>query len=182
MTRKTRAFSLAVRSLLLVFFLAVGLATLSVARQAQAASGQNGYPNGIFAQGYYYDLQTGAWQSARGVADSSSLTTANILLSTFTKFTTGGRPNLKLSARFSNAGASCVARFVYTNETSPAAPVLLGVSSAITLTADTVNPVTDQSGLFMAPDFVADTGGAPHMHVLLHSVSAGTVTFFSGSN
>jgi len=160
-------------ALMLIFGGAVGTAIYH--DTAHAANGESSGIGSAVSQGYKFDRQASAFRTS--VSSADTLTVAGALATT--RFTTGGRQNLPVSARFSNAGATCKVRFL--GFWSPDAGVtnyFLGMSEEITLTA---SAITDAGGKYVAPNFVFDGLGASDGRLLVTSVSAGSVDFWFGS-
>lgn len=90
----------------------------------------------------------------------------------------GVRQNVPISARFTNAAATCDIYVVYYNKIDDTTFFTLGVEGPITLTAGLAQ---DGTGAYIAPSDVRDSYGATHCAVLCTDVSAGTVSLAVGS-
>ena len=154
--------------------MAVLVAMLGHARLVSGANGEAGEPQNAVSSGYALDKQTGVFRAGQTVADSTTIAT---LTSTTTGlFSTRGRPNINVSARFVTASATVGVRLLrLTNEGK-----VLGISAEVTLTATSYRDLT--TSYYLAPDYIFDSGGAPQVRVVVSTAcSSSTVDFWVGS-
>ena len=148
---------------------------------------QTGY---VFASGYNADAQvtTGSPTTFPFIPATSSASTIDLSTGNLQnpavcpRFKVSGRPNISISARFSQSGQSVAVRYVAMYQAnSSAAPTILGISPITTITLE-FNPPTDQQGRFIAPNVIQDSYGASDATLLIVSPpAAGTVTLGMGS-
>jgi hypothetical protein len=150
------------------------LLSIAAVSAGYAASGENGYPQGAtyVAQGYMPDSQQAPKRTALTVADTRSLTTANLtaLRGAGAVVHVNGRPNFSVSVRFSKLTDTATLQLAYVYRQPPGvgtADYLLGVGPTFSVGPDTTNPVTDQNGKYLAPSLVFDSFGATDVFPLV---------------
>ena len=174
-------------------FLPLLLLLLGAAVSLAENNPQTGLPNNgqVTASGYNPDaqIQTGTRTSFPFIANASlsnaALTVTNLSNpALFPIFTVSGRPNISFSCRFSATAQTCAFRYVAMYRANSTAPLnLLGISPIITITLDTsYAPPTDNTGLYIAPDFIQDSYGANVATLQIVALPAsGTLTIGMGS-
>lgn len=163
--------------LAVVIFAIAALVACSLipAAPVHAASGEPGEPAQIVASGYQFDKQTAGLRTTLSTADT--ITSDALVIALHTPIPVRGRPTISVSAKFSNASATCgvTVFFFYKNGSTY---YLKDRPLSVTFTA----PAGKFGDTYMAPSQVFDTYGATHVIVALTTAtSAGTVDLGYGS-
>lgn len=167
---------LLVTLVVVVFFVGAVLEREADHSRAEAANGESAGTSTAVSTGYKLDRQTALFRTAVSGADATLIDAAFLSAA---HFVANGRENIPVSARFSNAGANCVVRWVcIAKDPGTSTNFVTGISGPITLTA---SAITVTGGKYLAPTYVFDSYGASDGMLMVISVSAGTVDFAVGS-
>lgn len=141
-------------------------------RRIRTTEGADGESSNIVTNvgtGYKFDRQTVATPVHRSnvtAADSNNIATFTAAV---TEFDVGGRRNLPVSVRFTNAAQSVTIRYVAYYRDKPTAAgsaFMKDMTDTVTLTATSV---TDADGRYVAPTWVFDSLGASHGRIQVTS-------------